>query len=442
MATDWFVRPDGNNNNPGISPTITSAFATLTKAFSVVGKGDRIIVAPGTYNEAVAPTAASKIEEPISIIGDPNCLLFIDMTPGEVVWSCPSATHFTGASNQKEIIFEDIKFDATVTKGSPYIKGYTSAGAGGFTLRRCKIVNLGTSIGFSSVGGGVVLEDCTISDSDAASEAGAWNGTYGTSLFRLKSCLLNNLAYWVNGGGFGAMTIQDSLINSKSGATRSQLITANKVMIASDSTFSGAKLLLSNSNVKAGLFRTHHKGDTPLEVHSSAVLFVSEIFWQGFSTSHIDAGTLNGSFEDIGTKSKYVRNGCRNLGWAIDDITKVISGSKSLFIPKSGTATALLCRFQARKGRHYIIELKLRKNYGDEAYSNYSIVVGGDPYSLATFYDLSAAEITNSTSVMEITIPYTALYSGPTPIELWFYGSDQATVQEIYVDDVVIAQTA
>jgi hypothetical protein len=51
LATDYYVRPDGRDSNPGTANTPSGAFATVDKCARTAGAGDRCLIQPGTYLE-------------------------------------------------------------------------------------------------------------------------------------------------------------------------------------------------------------------------------------------------------------------------------------------------------------------------------------------------------------------------------------------------------
>ena len=52
-AATFYVRPDGNNNNSGLANNAGGAWRTIQKAASAMVAGDGVVVADGTYGEAV-----------------------------------------------------------------------------------------------------------------------------------------------------------------------------------------------------------------------------------------------------------------------------------------------------------------------------------------------------------------------------------------------------
>lgn len=83
--TTYYVRPGGNNTNLGTGYLESQAFATISKAASVMAAGDTVYISPGIYNEQVTITVSGSSGSPISYIGDPYCEQFIDMQKGDVI---------------------------------------------------------------------------------------------------------------------------------------------------------------------------------------------------------------------------------------------------------------------------------------------------------------------------------------------------------------------
>lgn len=80
----YYVRPDGNDANDGLSPLATRAFKTINKAQSVAVGVDLIRMSPG-YHYSNGVLAGSGMTIDTYINGDPKAEFFTDMQPGEVV---------------------------------------------------------------------------------------------------------------------------------------------------------------------------------------------------------------------------------------------------------------------------------------------------------------------------------------------------------------------
>jgi len=68
----YYVRPDGNDLNTGLTPTNaagTGSYRTVNKALSVAVGGDTVWIAPGTYRENLNPTIALQSTN-INVYGD------------------------------------------------------------------------------------------------------------------------------------------------------------------------------------------------------------------------------------------------------------------------------------------------------------------------------------------------------------------------------------
>jgi len=118
MAT-YYVRPDGNDSNTGLGSTTGLAWKTIQKALGAtgIGSGDTIYIAPGTYVEQV--TVGGTYSVATSIIGDPLCTQFADVTSAPVRLSAfisdSNAPTFTSnqlvATSKNYLQFSNILFD-------------------------------------------------------------------------------------------------------------------------------------------------------------------------------------------------------------------------------------------------------------------------------------------------------------------------------------------
>jgi hypothetical protein len=83
MAT-YYVRPGGSDTNTGLGPATNLAWATISKAFSILASGDTLYIAPGTYRQGTVLTLSATFLSQVNIFGDPLCLQFPGLTPGPI----------------------------------------------------------------------------------------------------------------------------------------------------------------------------------------------------------------------------------------------------------------------------------------------------------------------------------------------------------------------
>jgi len=138
----YYVRPDGNDLNVGTAPTNasgTGAFRTVNKALSVAVGGDTVWIAPGTYRENVAPTAAAQSDY-INVYGDVNLTQVAwgsGLTAGVVRITnnlvndvgTPSG-YVLDLRNKRFYRFEDIRFEGAFYFQGWWVSGQPLIGAG------------------------------------------------------------------------------------------------------------------------------------------------------------------------------------------------------------------------------------------------------------------------------------------------------------------------
>jgi len=80
MTTYYVSHQTGNDANDGL--VYTKAFATLTKLCDVAVAGDMAYVGPGVYLDNGQPFVGDP--PPSTLVGDPECSIFLNDSPGEV----------------------------------------------------------------------------------------------------------------------------------------------------------------------------------------------------------------------------------------------------------------------------------------------------------------------------------------------------------------------
>jgi hypothetical protein len=64
-AATYYVSPTGNDSRAGTS--LADAWATFSRAWSVMRAGDTLLVADGTYRQRIAPTISGTSGAPVTI---------------------------------------------------------------------------------------------------------------------------------------------------------------------------------------------------------------------------------------------------------------------------------------------------------------------------------------------------------------------------------------
>ncbi|MCH7753065.1 MAG: right-handed parallel beta-helix repeat-containing protein, partial [Planctomycetes bacterium] len=77
VATDYYVRTDGNDSNTGLGSSASEAWATVAAAVNKsLNPGDIVYVAPGTYTGEIAPSVDGTSGSPIQFIADRDGSIF------------------------------------------------------------------------------------------------------------------------------------------------------------------------------------------------------------------------------------------------------------------------------------------------------------------------------------------------------------------------------
>ena len=186
MAT-YYVKPTGNDLAAGTSEA--TAFATVTKALTVVAAGDTVYIAPGTYRNTsgwtlATPGAAGSI---ITIAGDPDCVQFANENPGYVRLTGCDATELPSRAGAVFTALQNyIHITGLVIDGTTGTGNHDGLNIGTGTSRavsRCIIS--GSRYGVNgAAGAAATVSDCIVS-----------GGYYGANLVTItRSVVLGGYA--------------------------------------------------------------------------------------------------------------------------------------------------------------------------------------------------------------------------------------------------------
>ncbi len=123
-ATTYYVRTDGSNSNPGTGPSASQAWQTIDHAASTIQAGERVYVAPGTYNEQVTLDYSGTSGNRISFIADTDASEFPGIPAGAV--TVDGTTYGFYGSNKDYITIQGFTVISTssygicLTDGSDY----------------------------------------------------------------------------------------------------------------------------------------------------------------------------------------------------------------------------------------------------------------------------------------------------------------------------------
>jgi hypothetical protein len=87
LATDYFVRPEGNNSHSGLANNAAQAWATVAYAASRVAAGDTVHIGDGRYTGSVSLQTSGRSGSPITFTGTTNA--WVD---GQINWSASYVT--------------------------------------------------------------------------------------------------------------------------------------------------------------------------------------------------------------------------------------------------------------------------------------------------------------------------------------------------------------
>lgn len=170
FATEFFIAPNGNDQNPG---SLAAPWGTFVKVSDAVAAGDTVTVRGGTYKPA-ANTYFYKD-------GTAAAPIIFRAYPGEAVLldgsALPSGTELIYVS-ANYFMMQDIELANSKQNGLSIDSGANRTGAGFVTVRNCKIH--GSFLAGIAITGGhdVLIDACTIFNNAAMNNVhgGPWTG--------------------------------------------------------------------------------------------------------------------------------------------------------------------------------------------------------------------------------------------------------------------------
>lgn len=231
FGSAYYVKPDGNDANDGLSRA--TAFATVTNALAVAANADKVFVASGTYE---MPDATIEINDPIMLVGEDGPETTILQATGE---------------KHRHFYVNNVKFlmsGFTLTDGSAaddsggamrlvagtvtnciFRGNKSTTGRGGAVLLASENALLTDSVitnnSSSGSGGGVCIvvggrvERCLFED-NTASYGGGIAGSAGC-VGEVRGCTIRNCKATSNGGGaYQVKTLSDSVIEGCTASAR------------------------------------------------------------------------------------------------------------------------------------------------------------------------------------------------------------------------------
>jgi len=159
----YYVRPDGNDSNPGTGPSASMAWATVSKAAARAAAGDTVYIAGGTYREASGVTVANSgtAEAPIVFAGDPMQVQFPDLLPKPVrITGCDASEYGARAGDlltcgRDYVTWQDVVLDGHL---SGIREGVNFVAVGnGRNLIRCVVLSCSRGVRRASY-----IADCLV----------------------------------------------------------------------------------------------------------------------------------------------------------------------------------------------------------------------------------------------------------------------------------------
>jgi len=180
MAT-YYVKTTGDDLKDGLSEA--NAWATVTKALTIVAAGDTVYIAPGTYRNTSGWTLSTPgtAGHVITIEGDPDCVRFANENPGYVrLTGCdgselPSRAGALFTALQDYIAIRNLLLDGTTTSGS--YDGISIGTGTSRTVERCVVI-ASRYAAYGATGGAAVFNDCWL-----------MGGARGASLVTVNRCV-------------------------------------------------------------------------------------------------------------------------------------------------------------------------------------------------------------------------------------------------------------
>lgn len=187
----YYVRPDGNNTNNGLGPDITGinkAFATISKAASVLVAGDTVYIAPGTYRESVTPTNNGSPGLPITYKGDRKCEFFPGLTIGDVILSGLDAE--TSISRTRSTLFGGTKSYINISN-----LDFENSSCGILMGSNCNIENCNLTKGMLGYTNGAIQVGSTSTITNCKSFTTTSRNLYMSgSGYNINNCILKSSA--------------------------------------------------------------------------------------------------------------------------------------------------------------------------------------------------------------------------------------------------------
>ena len=210
IATDYYVRPDGNDSNSGTGPEAANAWATVTAAATKsLSAGDVVYIQAGTYSGEVVPTVSGSSGSPIQFVGDKDGLV-TGWSAGNIVLQAPAGLHVLDAIGNDYLEFYDIHFLGDTGRDAIDVK--TSSG----TLFDSCIISNGY-IGLEVDGATLTIKNCLFyGNANKGIVVGKGAGTENVTIW--NTTIANNSSDGVTVDS-GVATITNSIVafNSSDG---------------------------------------------------------------------------------------------------------------------------------------------------------------------------------------------------------------------------------
>ena len=275
-AAEFFVSPDGSNDNPGISPD--QPYRTLKRAADMMKPGDTMTLLPGEYQQGLEwnfkggdarTTIRAAIPGTAVLRGDVDAPAFTQSACSPRIWQCPFPTLpeavnerdtllvYTRVPSIAELDFTQKGWVYDEKKRTLFVHTSDSAPPDSHYLTISNRRSHGILLNGRSVRN-VTIEGLVITGFNANSPGGlpGHNAKWGVYLTAPQNCTVRNVTAFLNGGGIGfsAASTDSAIENCRSYANGSPFFSSGgNIIILTPSRKTAIRNCISFDSPGAGI---------------------------------------------------------------------------------------------------------------------------------------------------------------------------------------------